>query len=148
MTNIAIQTDNTTTDRDSKRSSSSSTAIYSSSTVHGAGHVLTPWDMEAIREGYVDILGSLNAIKARDIEAAISCGLDAGAILDALEQTALATRPSHAYFRTIIRRYMAEGIHTANEAEEAREIFRAKREAANRERWNAWYKDPADDFPF
>lgn len=123
------------------RSSSTTT------TAHGAGRTLNPVDLEAIRSGYVDILGQLNAIKARDIERAITCGLEASAILDALEQVALAPRPSHAYFRAVLGRYISQGIFTGQDAERDREEFRARREAANRER-AAWYADPADSMPW
>lgn len=108
---------------------------------------MNPIDLEAIRTGYVDVLGQLNAYKAQDIERAIAFGLDASAILDALEQTALAPRPSHAYFRAILGRYISQDIKTAQDAERDRDKFRARREAANRER-AAWYADPADNMPW
>lgn len=97
---------------------------------------------------YVDVLGPLNRIKARDIEAAIANGVQTSAIIDALDETALAARPSHQYLRAILRRYVSFGIYTAEDAEKDREQFRAQREASNREKWGAWYKNPEDEFPF
>jgi hypothetical protein len=99
-------------------------------------------DLEQIRQMYVDVLGPLNAIKARDIEQAIGAGLTASAILDAIEQTALAPRPAHAYLRAVLRRYVAEHVTTAEEAERTREAYRAQRAAAGRER-STWYDAPA-----
>ena len=112
------------------------------------GVFLSPMDMEAIRQTYNDILGTLNFIKARDIEWAIRSGLKAGAILDAIEQTAMAHRPSHPYLVAILERYISYGIHTREDAERDRIAHKARRDAANRERWNAWYKNPEDDMPW
>lgn len=119
----------------------------SSSIAHGARRVQpSPMDLEQIRTMYVDVLGALNAIKARDIEQAMNGGVTTSAILDALEQTALAPRPTHAYLRAVLRRYVAEGVTTAEEAERSREAYRAQRAAAGRER-SAWYDAPAPARP-
>lgn len=116
------------------------------SIAHGAGRVQpTAAELEAIRQEYVDEIGALNAIKARDIEAAIEAGVQASAILDAIEQTALAPRPSHYYLRAILRRYAAEGITTAEEAERSRGDFRTRRAAAGRDRAE-WWHNPALDY--
>lgn len=120
----------------------------SSSIAHGTGRTIPPIDLEAIRTAYIDVLGALNAFKARDIEYGLENGLDASAILDALDQTAMAARPTHYYLRAIIRRYVNEGIHTAEEAEQSREEFRALREQAKRETWGTWYRNPEDDYPW
>lgn len=131
--------------RDFRETESSSRSSSTTTTVaHGARRVeITPMDYEAIRTCYVDVLGAMNGVKARDIEAAIDGGLDASAILDALEETALAPRPSHYYLRAILRRYMAQGICTRAQAEQERQAFRARREAADQEAGGAWYKNPA-----
>ena len=134
-------------DRSTIGSSSSSSTTTTTTVAHAPGRVLDPQDYEAIRTGYVDIIGPLNAIKAQDIEAAIQCGLDAGAVLDAIEQTGLARRPSHAYLRAILRRYAQFGIYTRDLAELDREKFAARREAANAER-ASWYADPQDAMPW
>ena len=152
MTEQQIHSDNRVTERERAAGSSSSTTTTTTSTTTtyntepGVFRV-NPIDLEAIRSGYVDILGPINSIKARAIEAAIAHGLDASAILDALEQTALAARPSHAYLCAILRRYITQGIRTAADAEADRAEYAARREAANRER-AAWYADPADAMPW
>lgn len=150
MTQRQTQYDQKETEREERRRSidTTSSAILVSSLPHGAGRVLNPIDMEAIRTGYVDALGPINAYKARDVEWAIENGLEASAILDALEQTSMAARPTHYYFRAILRRYVTEGIHDARAAEAAREEFRAQREAARRETWGAWYHDPDHNMPW
>ena len=80
------------------------TPACTSSSYHTEPGVLcAPHDLEAIRQGYEQVLGLLNVFKARDIEAALRSGLDAGAILDAIEETAMAPRPSHYYLRAILR---------------------------------------------
>ena len=150
MTQRQTHYDQKETEREERRTSidTTSSGILVSSIPHGPRRVLPPIDLEAIRTGYLDVLGSLNAIKARDIEWAIDNGLEASAILDALEQTSMAARPTHYYFRAILRRYVTEGIHDAMAAEAAREEFRAQREAARRETWGAWYQDPDHNMPW
>ena len=122
------------------RSSSTTTTV-----AHGARRVLDPQDYEAIRTGYLEVLGPLNSIKAHDIERAIAFGLDASAILDAIYQTAMANRPTHAYLRAILNRYITEGIYTEADAERDRRDYAARREAANRER-ASWYSDPVEEY--
>lgn len=128
----------------SKVTSSSSTTTMA----HEARRSIDPQDLEAIRTGYVDVLGPLNIYKARDIETAFECGLQASAILDAIYQTALAARPTHAYLRAVLRRYASHGIYTEADAEADREEYRIKREAAYRDQRATWYRDPENDFPF
>lgn len=149
MTQYRTESDFTETVIQQRADSSSSSSTTTTTTMNnGAGRVLFPQDYEAIRTGYVDVLGQLNGFKARDIEWAINNGLEASAILDALEVTAMAKRPTHYYFRAILHRYATFGIHTAEDAERDREAWAARREAANRESWGAWYKDPAEDMPW
>lgn len=124
--------------------SSSTTTIHTDPGVF----YLSPQDMETIRQYYSSILGPLNMVKAAAIERAIGAGLTASAILDALEQTALAPRPSHAYLTAILQRYMAEGITTAEEAEQQRFQRRHEREMARVEREHNWYMTPADELEF
>ena len=147
MTQERIHSDFRETEREREGYTNLSSSILSCSSIgHGPGRVLNALEMETIRQAYVDALGDLNVFKARDIEAAISEGLEASAILDALEQTAMAARPSHYYLRAILRRYAAEGIHTSAEAEAARAQFRARRAAAHQAAGAAWYKNPALDY--
>ena len=109
---------------------------------------IDPSDLEVIRQYYVTLLGPLNYYKARDIERAAEAGIDASGILDALEQTAGARRPSHYYLRAVLARYISDGIHSAADAEAARERRRLERDTANRERWSNWYASPEDSMPW
>ena len=151
MTEQRTQRDFSETEQQKARSSrsSSTTTTGTTTTYHTEPGVsrIDPWDLEAIREAYTDLLGPLNSFKAQIIEAAMQNGMTAGAILDAIRQTAFAPRPSHAYLTAIIRRYITYGIHTAEEAEADRQEYAMRREAANRER-AAWYKDPRDNMPW
>lgn len=104
-----------------------------------------PDDLETIRETYAGVLGGLNLVKARDIEQALTKGVQPSAILDAIEQTALAPRPSHAYLRAILRRYAAEGITTQAAAAADRERRRWKIETYKEQQRIAWYNPPAED---
>lgn len=125
---------------DSDSSGSSTTTYHTEPGVH-------PHDLEVIRQYYESILKCyLNAYTAADIEQAIASGLQTSAILDALDETAMAPRPSHYYFRAILKRYMAEGITTREAAEAQRYRRRTARMMARMEREQAWYSSPAEEF--
>ena len=121
-----------------QETTSSSTTTYHTE----PGVLCTPMELEQIRTLYEDVIGRLNVVKAQDIEEALKAGVKAEAVLDALEQTALAPRPSHYYLRAILRRYTEKGIHTVWDAERERHIRRSLQTYAREER-DAWYK-PAD----
>lgn len=97
--------------------------------------------LEKIARAYENVLGPLNMYKARVIEDALKAGLDAGAVLDAIEQTAMAPRPSHPYLAAILRRYAAQGVTTAEAALADRQRFAVRRSAAGRE-GSAWFSSP------
>lgn len=141
MTANRKSADNTKTEQATSSTRSSTTTA---TTAHGPGRI-TAQDFEAIRTSYLDILGPLNAAKARDIEIAIENGLDASAILDALDCTAMAARPTHYYLRAILRRYATDRIFTAEDAERDRMRFRAERDQARQETWGTWYRNPEDE---
>lgn len=140
--------DNTKT-ADRQVSSISSSSTTSTTTLHTDPGVswLSPYEMETIREVYEDVLGPINTYKAQAIGKAIACGLTMDAVIDAIEQTAMAARPSHAYLAAILRRYASYGLTTKQAAERDRETFAARREAANRER-AVWYRSPDEDMPW
>lgn len=101
-------------------------------------------DLEEIRIHYEGVLRCyLNNVTAGDIEEAISAGLQASAILDALNQTAMAPRPSHYYFRAILKRYMREGITTREKAEEQRWKRKHDMEIRQDSQQRAWFTNPA-----
>lgn len=136
MTEREQRTDkNLTSTRTSTRSSTTTTT-----TAHAPGRVrLQPLDWEQIRQAYVDVLGALNSIKARDIEEAVENGLQASAILDAIEQTAMAPRPTHYYLRAILNRYARWGIFSGELAEKDRNERKREQRLANLRKEEAWY---------
>ena len=114
----------------------------SSTTTYHTGPGVSAHDLDVIRQYYNSFLGSLNQVKASVIEQAIRAGVETSAILDALEQTGIAPRPSHYYFAAILRRYMREGITTQEKAEAQRFQRRHEREMARMDREHAWYDNP------
>ena len=118
----------------------------SSTTTYHTEPGVSAYDLEVIRQHYVSILKHhLNAFTAADIEQAIAVGLQTSAILDALDETAMAPRPSHYYFRAIIKRYMREGINTREQAEAQRIRRRNERAMARITREHEWYSSPDDE---
>ena len=143
MTYSEHHTDNKVNkDQVSKKSSTSSTIANTH-----PGVLLEPFEWEQIRQGYEMLLGALNAYRARDIEIAVENHLEVSAILDALEQTALAPRPSHSYFRAILMRYTREGIWNVERAEAEREERRRERYSAKKTQYNTWYGQSLYDPP-
>lgn len=125
-------------DTSTSGSSTSSTTTYH--TVPG----VSAHDLEEIRQTYEGVVKCyLNNVTARDIERAIEGGLEASAIMDALYQTAMAPRPSHYYFRAILKRYMAEGITSRQKAEEQRWKRKHDMEISRAGQLRAWYTNPA-----
>lgn len=146
MTYRAQHTENKATEKQAIRETGSPTTSSSSTTTDTQpGVFLAPWEYEQIRQGYESLLGRLNIHKAHDIEIAINRRVEVSAILDALEQTALAPRPSHAYFRAILTRYAEHGILTREDAEAERQERRRERYLAKRQQYSAWYDAPLDE---
>ena len=133
------------TGKERERQTDTTTTNYST-TINTEPGVLSPIQLEAIRTAYVDVIGPLNMYRAQIIEQAMATGLDAGAILDAIEQTAMAPRPSHAYLAAILRRYIAAGITTAAAAMADRQRHAVRRAAAGREA-SPWYARPSAHNP-
>lgn len=141
MTYREQSTENKVTEASEKKAApatSSSTTVYTR-----PGVSLHPWEYEQIRMTYSELLGDLNMYKAMDIQRAIDGGVELSAILDALEQTAMASRPTHYYFRAILRRYVEQHITTAEEAEAQRIERRKDRKAAKSAQWLGWYNAQA-----
>ena len=149
MTSQRTHNDNTVTEPDQTlREKEHNTTSSTTTTYHTEPGVLcTPVELEQIRTVYEDVIGRLNMVKARDIEEALRAGVTAEGIVDALEQTAMAPRPSHYYLRAILRRYAERGIYTIKDAERDRYIRRAQQRYAREER-EAWYKPVVDDDPW
>lgn len=113
--------------------------------VYSLERTVEPWEYEIVRQYYEDILGELNLLKAKDIEWAMTNGLENTAVCDALEQTAMAPRPTHYYFRAILRRYVNHRILTKKDAEKERLERQRERAIAFRKNWSSWYSSPNDD---
>ncbi len=94
----------TTSSNSSITSSSSTSSIY---TVPGVQE-----DYQAIKEGYLSCIGDLKASVAWYIEGLISWGMEADVILNAIQETGWARKPSPHYMRAILERYKANGIKT------------------------------------
>lgn len=131
----------------SDTSSSSATSSTTTTRAHGPRRVLEPLELEKIRKCYIDVLGPLNYFKAKVLEEAIQYGLQTSAILDALEQTAIAPRPSHAYLSAILHRYICQDIHTVEDAERDRLRRRYEREDGLKQALN-WWERSSDELPF
>ena len=108
---------------------------------------VTAEELEDIRDAYVPILGPLNIVKANVIERALSCGIKPEAIIHAINETALAPRPSHAYLSAILTRYMNMGITDMAAILRENAQREQSRAEANASKW-AWYATPADEMPF
>ena len=68
--------------------------------------------MDDIARYYRDTLGCVMPPMAkRDVAAAIEAGLEPQLVIIALDETALAPRPSWAYARAILRRLLREGVY-------------------------------------
>ena len=133
MTEKGRSSDKITTTRTTTSSSTTTRA-------HTAGRVPpTPFEWEQIRQTYVDVLGALNCVKAHDIEEAVNQGVQPSAILDAIEQTALAPRPTHYYLRAVLRRYANWGIFTREAAEKDRNERKREQRLAQYRNECTWY---------
>ena len=116
------------------------TTSSTTTVAHGPRRVLpSALEWEEIRQTYVDVLGALNCVKAHDIEEAINQGLQPSAILDAIEQTALAPRPTHYYLRAVLRRYATWGIFTREAAEKDRNERKREQRLAQFRNECTWY---------
>ena len=142
MTNQVRNTDKQATKSAATTDSYITTTTTSSSKATDPGVLLDPAALEEIRQAYESVLGPLNSVKAYDIEHAIHAGLQTSAILDAIDQTAMAMNPTHYYLRAILRRYISDQIFTRERAERLRDIRRMAREARIESRWVAWYESP------
>ncbi len=65
----------------------------------------------------------------------LQCGFDHGMIIAAAESTAMAPRPTWAYFKAIMRNCARDGCHTAEEYEQRIETWRSLGPFEARQRW-------------
>lgn len=99
-------TPTTTTSRTTSTTSSSSSSMS-----HGAGRVLNPDELESIRQAYVTNIGPLKAPIAHYLENCLQT-METALVINAIEETGWASRPSPQYLRAILERYKREGLDT------------------------------------
>ncbi len=91
------------------------------------GAELRVW-MDDIARYYRDTLGCVMPPMAkRDVEAAIEAGLEPQLVIIALDETALAPRPSWAYARAILRRLLREGVYDEQAYNRRQAQFKARK---------------------
>lgn len=91
------------------------------------GAELRVW-MDDIARYYRDTLGCVMPPMAkRDVEAAIEAGLEPQLVIIALDETALAPRPSWAYARAILRRLLREGVYDEQAYNRRQARFKARK---------------------
>lgn len=142
MNNYRQTTDNKETISEAEQLTTESSSTTSSSLHTNPGVLLAPADMETIRIAYESVLGLLNSVRAHDIEWALGCGLKLSAILDAIDQTAMARNPSHFYLRAILQRYVKDEIFTREIAAKRRRYRSDMRKLHSEDRWSSWYGSP------
>lgn len=147
MTDHNYQYDKNTTNNNITSSSSNETTTASSSSntttipTRPGVCLLNPQDLEDIRISYKSSLGmELTATVAAYIERCLRAGMQAEVVVDAIERTGWARRPSPFYLRAILRRYLEWSIFTMEDVLDDQ----ADREDFQRnygdDRWKDWYK--------
>lgn len=106
-------------------------ARTSSTTTRACAHAresveMRVW-MDDIARYYRETLGCVMPPMAkRDVTAAIEAGLEPQLVMTALDETALAPRPSWAYARAILRRLLREGVYDEQAYAQRQARFRAR----------------------
>ena len=99
-------TTSTSTTNNSRRSSSTSSSIH---TVPGV--FCNADDLQAIKEAYQGCIGcNISVTIAHYIENLLANGMQPEVILNAIQETGWARRPSPQYMRAILERYRSRGI--------------------------------------
>lgn len=76
--------------------------------------MITADDAERICKAYNSAIGVLNGTVAAMIESAVKGGLTVDNIIQAINETAFAPRPSAAYLRAILRNWLKNGVSCGN----------------------------------
>ena len=100
-------------------------------------------DLRVIGQAYTDVLGPMALPIARYIKKLLQDGMAAEVVLDAIQQTAWARRPSPQYFRAICARRMDQGIMSMGDMIEEHDAW----EARQRPWWAPDARD-RDDLPW
>lgn len=117
--------------------SSSTTTTY-----HTDPGVFTanPQDLEVIRTAYNGTIGPLTAPIAHFIEKCISAGMEPAVIVDAIERTGWARRPSPFYLRAILQRYLREQIRTMEDVEGDNADRQQYQQQHGDDGWREWFQ--------
>ena len=117
--------------------SSSTTTTY-----HTEPGVCTanPQDLEVIRTAYNGVCGPLTAPIAHFIEKCLSAGMEPAVIVDAIERTGWARRPSPFYLRAILQRYLRDRIKTMDDVREDEEDRQEFQKQWGDDAWKEWFE--------
>ncbi|MDO4357193.1 MAG: hypothetical protein Q4E13_11855 [Clostridia bacterium] len=112
---------------------------------HAREGLLTIEEQSAIEEAYYDALGErIPAIVCREVLRSLRMGMQIEVILSAMNDTALARRPTARYLLAILRRYQLSDILTADDLARDRAIHERHMEAER----NRWRRADADEDPW
>lgn len=118
-----------------------STSTSTTSMTTEPGVCIPPEDLSAIRDAYIMAINMpMTASIAHEIEAALKDGMETCCILDAIQQTGNAPRPSPYYLRAILQRWRRDGILTADKLA----ADKGRHEQRTAPPW--WQKNPALDY--
>lgn len=99
-------------------------------------------DLMAIMEAYEQFIGPMNGAIQRIIGIALGAGMQAAVVLEAINTTAWAPRPSARYLAAILRRYQAQGISTIEDVMRDNDRFEQRVNSLKRRRDARWYDEP------
>lgn len=102
----------------------------------------TPHDLEVLRDAYETNVGLLTGVVQMTITNALEMGMELAVILDAINTTAWASRPSARYFAAILRRYQAAGIMTMDDVIRDNDQHEQRIQTYKRRRSARWYDEP------
>lgn len=91
-------------------------------------------ELMQLKMAYCRCIGDLNATVAWYLENLINDGMEVPVILNAINETAWARRPSPYYMKCILERYKRDGIFTAHDLK-LDQIDYATQQAEKRENW-------------
>ncbi len=139
MTTSRNNSDNSSNRKQGTAAVSSSTTT---TTIHTDPGVCTanPRDLEVIRTAYNGSIGPLTAPIAHFIEKCITAGMEPAVIVDAIERTGWARRPSPFYLRAILQRYLNWGIRTMEDVHGDEADRRLYQQENGEDGWKEWYQ--------
>lgn len=121
-------------------SSTSSSTSTTTTTIHTHPGVFWNDDMlEAIAKKYEDIIGyAINGTIGHYLRRCMNAGMNAYVVLDAIERTGWARKPSPYYLRAILERYLRDDILTLDDVhadERDRYIYRRQKKLEKETGW-------------